>query len=299
MDNVSIKPIPILPNAKVEDSAKNPITGYITTARVTIAAKFSIVCLLGLRTGSIKPEWRPDDSLAPKILTKPPLSPENNGTNVSNVWFLSNVVRESFNIPPANVPRREQMNNTGVDCLTMCLTSLFAVYPEIKAAAVTTIASVNTIIFTIGIIEMYPTMITLKIIAGSVKKSPTAAINGVVILSGSQPPSKLLSEINIVIGSIMIVDTKPAMNEIKTKSKMLMLSNPKSMQTPFAITASKIDNTIVKISEAVMFSLKISDLLNSGDNVPIWRWVLSLEPKDPKMFPLIPIAPGMITISPG
>ena len=115
----------------------------------------------------------------------------------------------------------------------------------------------------------FPTMITLKIIAGSVKKSPTAAMNGVVILSGSQPPSKLLSEINIVIGSIMIVDTKPAINEIKTKSKMLMLSNPKSMQTPFAITASNMDNTIVKISEAVMFSLKISDLLNSGDNVPM------------------------------
>ena len=27
--------------------------------------------------------------------------------------------------------------------------------------------------------------------------------------------------------------------------------------------------------------------------------MLNLEPKDPKMFPLIPIAPGMITIRPG
>ena len=42
--------------AMVEDSAKNPINGYITIAKVTIAMKFSIVCFLGLRTGSIKPE---------------------------------------------------------------------------------------------------------------------------------------------------------------------------------------------------------------------------------------------------
>ena len=117
-------PTPMLFKAMVEDSAKNPINGYITIAKVTIAMKFSIVCFLGLRTGSIKPEWRPEDSLAPNMLTKPPLSPENNGTKVNNVWFLSNVLSELFNIPPATVPKMEQKNNTGVDCLTICLTSL-------------------------------------------------------------------------------------------------------------------------------------------------------------------------------
>ena len=85
IDNAGRIPTPIFPNPIVDDSAKNPIKGYITIANVIIAMKFSIVCFLGLRTGSIKPEWRPDESLAPKMLTKPPLSPENNGTNVSNV----------------------------------------------------------------------------------------------------------------------------------------------------------------------------------------------------------------------
>lgn len=37
--------------------------------------------------GSIRPECIPEDSLADKILTKPPLSPENKCTNVSNVGF--------------------------------------------------------------------------------------------------------------------------------------------------------------------------------------------------------------------
>ena len=85
IDNDLGNPTPTFPKANVEDSAKNPIKGYITTANVTIAMKFSIVCFLGLNTGSIKPEWRPEDNLAPKMLTKPPLSPENNGTRVSKV----------------------------------------------------------------------------------------------------------------------------------------------------------------------------------------------------------------------
>ena len=49
-------PTPMLLNAMVEDSAKNPINGYIIIANVTMAMKFSIVCFLGLSTGSIKPE---------------------------------------------------------------------------------------------------------------------------------------------------------------------------------------------------------------------------------------------------
>ena len=49
-------PIPIFWKAIVENSDKNPINGYITIAKVIMAMKFSIVCFLGLRTGSIKPE---------------------------------------------------------------------------------------------------------------------------------------------------------------------------------------------------------------------------------------------------
>ena len=135
--------------------------------------------------------------------------------------------------------------------------------------------------------------------AGSVKKSPNAAIKGVVILSGSQPFSKLFKEMNIVIGSITMLDINPAIKEINTKSKRLMLGKLNMMQTAFAIIPSKTDKTIVRIIEEVIFSVRMSERLNSGDNVPIWRCVLNLEPKDPKMFPLIPIAPGMITMSPG
>ena len=208
----------MLLKAIVEDSARDPINGYITKPKVTIAMKFSIVCFLGLSTGSIKPEWSPEDNLAPKMLTNPPLSPENNGTKVNNVWFLSNVLIELFNIPPATVPKMEQKNKTGVDCLTICLTSFSAVYPEINDTSVTMIAKANNTILTTGWKPMKFTIKTLKMIAGKVKKSPIAAMNGVVILSGSQPPSKLLREMNMVIGNMIIVETNPAKNEIRTKS---------------------------------------------------------------------------------
>ena len=78
-----------------------------------------------------------------------------------------------------------------------------------------------------------------------------------------------------------------------------MLWKLNTIQITLAIAPSKTERTMVKMMEAVMFSSKRSDLLNSGDMVPMWRCVLNLEPKDPKMFPLIPIAPGMITIRPG
>ena len=112
----------------------------------------------------------------------------------------------------------EQKNNTGVDCLTMCLTSLSAVYPETKDTTVIKITIANKAILTTKLNPIIFTIKTLKIIAGKVKKSPIAAMNGVVILSGSHPPSKLFNEMNMVIGSITIVDIKPAMNEMSTKS---------------------------------------------------------------------------------
>ena len=59
---------------------------------------------------------------------------------------------------------------------------------------------------------------TDAIIAGKVNKSPTAAIMGVVTLSGSQPWLKLLNEINIVNGSIIKFDIIAAIHEINMKS---------------------------------------------------------------------------------
>ena len=100
----------------------------------------------------------------------------------------------------------------------MCLTSLSDVYPEINDTSVMMITIANNTIFTIGWKPTKFTIKTLKISAGKVKKSPTAAMKGVVMLSGSHPPSKLLSEMNMVIGNIITVDIKPAMNEINTKS---------------------------------------------------------------------------------
>ena len=50
-----------------------------------------------------------------------------------------------------------------------------------------------------------------------------------------------------------------------------MLSKLKMIHIILAITASKTERTIVKIRDAVMFSSKMSDLLNSGDKVPMWR----------------------------
>ena len=52
---------------------------------------------------------------------------------------------------------------------------------------------------------------------------------------------------------------------------MLMLSKLNIMQITLAMSPSKTERTIVKMIEAVIFSSKRSDLLNSGDIVPMWR----------------------------
>ena len=60
------------------------------------------------------------------------------------------------------------------------------------------------------------------IMAGNVNKSPNAAMIGLVILSGSHPCSKLLNEMNIVIGSIIKFEIIPAITQINMKSIMLI-----------------------------------------------------------------------------
>ena len=143
------------------------------------------------------------------------------------------------------------------------------------------------------------TIIAAKIIAGKVNKSPNAAIIGVDTLSGFQPCSKLLSEINIVRGNITIVEIKPAIMEIKVKSTKLILSNPNIIHIPLAKKAKNIDNSSVKINEDNIFSDNIFERLSSGDNKPMWRFVERRDPRAPNIFPLIPIAPGIRTKSPG
>lgn len=117
------KPIPTTFNKTDEDSARIPINGYITSINNIIIAKLCMDSPSGLLRGSIRPECIPEDSLADKILTKPPLSPENKGTNVSKLGFVSKVSSELLRIPPADTPKTEHISKTGVDCLIIILFS--------------------------------------------------------------------------------------------------------------------------------------------------------------------------------
>ena len=76
----------------------------------------------------------------------------------------------------------------------------------------------NTLYFTVKLISNNCKINIDAIIAGRVNKSPNAAMIGLVILSGSQPCSKLLNETNIVIGSIIKLEIIPANLQIKIKS---------------------------------------------------------------------------------
>ena len=85
--------------------------------------KLYFIWLVNLNSASIKPECSPEDNLAPNILTKSPLSPENRGTNVNKVGFVSKVDSQLSNINPANIPKNEHKTNVGVDCLRINLIS--------------------------------------------------------------------------------------------------------------------------------------------------------------------------------
>ena len=148
-------------------------------------------------------------------------------------------------------------------------------------------------------VSIYDKIIAETIIAGNVNKSPSAAMIGVVILSGFQPLLKLLNETNIVIGSIIKLDINPAITQMKIKSINEIDSKCSIIQNNLAIIAKNKDNINVKTKAEIILSFNSSENLNSGDIKPICRLVESLEAKDPKMFPLIPIAPGIIMINPG
>lgn len=95
-------------------------------------------------------------------------------------------------------------------------------------------------------------MNTDKIIAGSVNKSPKAAIIGLVILSGSQPCSKLLNETSIVIGSIIIFEITPAITLIKMKSIRLIEGWLNKIHRILATIPKKRDSTSVKTNDENM-----------------------------------------------
>ena len=94
------------------------------------------------------------------------------------------------------------------------------------------------------------------IIAGSVNKSPNAAIIGLVMLSGSQPCSKLLNDTNIVIGSMIKLEINPAIVQINIKSIMSIEGECNIIQNIFATTPKNIDKTRVKTKDENMLLFK-------------------------------------------
>ena len=71
------------------------------------------------------------------------------------------------------------------------------------------------------------------------------------------------------------------------------------MQNSFAMNARKIDSISVNTTGVNILSFKSFDNSNFGEIIPICKLVESLEANDPKIFPLIPMVPGMITSNPG
>ena len=116
-------PTPIVPNINDDDSAIIPMNGNTIIANTKQIPKLLSASPSGLFFGSTNPECNPDDNLAPRILIKLPLSPENNGTNVNKLGFVSNVSTELFKIPPAEPPKNEHKSKIGVDCFKIVFVS--------------------------------------------------------------------------------------------------------------------------------------------------------------------------------
>ena len=135
--------------------------------------------------------------------------------------------------------------------------------------------------------------------AGNVNKSPNAAIIGLVILSGSHPFSKLLNDTIIVIGSIIKFEMIPAKTLIIIKSTTLIEGEFNKIHKNLATIAKNNDKTRVKTNDEKILLFKSSENLNFGDIIPMCRLVDNLDAKEPKIFPLMPIAPGIRTRSPG
>ena len=121
-------------------------------------------------------------------------------------------------------------------------------------------------------------------IAGNVNKSPTAATNGVVTLSGSQPRSKLLNEMNIVTGSIIAMEIIPAIRLIRIKSTISIDGNPNITQITLAIIAKNKDKNKVNTNEEKILLINSSEWLNLGSIIPICNAVDNQRQKNQKYF---------------
>ena len=127
-DNVLISMILTNPTPAVfkitdDASARKPINGNMTIDNTKQTLKLLTAYPCGLVVDSTSPEWRPEDNLAPKILIRLPLSPENSGIKVSKLGFESKLSTALFKIPPAEHPKKEHKSKTGVDCLNIVFVS--------------------------------------------------------------------------------------------------------------------------------------------------------------------------------
>ena len=85
-------------------------------ARMIIIPKFLTASSEGRREGLINPICNPEDNLAPSILTKSPLSPENKGIRARMLGLFKITENVLFRMVPAEAPRIEDKNRVGVLC---------------------------------------------------------------------------------------------------------------------------------------------------------------------------------------
>jgi len=98
---------------------------------------------------------------------------------------------------------------------------------------------------------------------------------------------------------MIALEIAPAIILINMKSINDIDSKLNIIQKILARIAKNKDNIIVKTKADMILLFNCSDNSNFGEIIPICKFVESLDANDPKIFPLIPIAPGIITSSPG
>ena len=125
-------------------------------------------------------------NLAPRILTRSPLSPENNGTKARILGLFKITEKLLFRIVPAVVPRIEDKKSTGVLCFMIFLRLFSPLIPTMKEMMPMIMNTMNNIVSKNPFL-IHKSICTARRMDGRVKRSPVAAIKGVVTLSGSQP----------------------------------------------------------------------------------------------------------------
>jgi hypothetical protein len=133
---------------------------------------------------------------------------------------------------------------------------------------------------------------------GSVIKSPTDVIRGAVTLSGSHPLEKLWTATKRVNTRIHALEMTPPMTDTVTSSTIDIEANPKITAVTRESMAKRKETVNVRKREAAIFCIIRGDR-SSFEISPTCSAVLIREPKEAKIFPLMPIAAGTIMISPG